>query len=498
MPAVQIDLHGAEVLHLPSQATPITVGPSSVIGLVGAAPNAQAAVAARLVIGEGDAAISITADSAGVAGNDISVEVVATGTDEDLAATYDAATKRVTIQLATDSSGDLEAASNTGALVFAAVNNSVGVAAVVTGALAAGSDGSGSLAAAVAPTPLAGGADQPFPLNTPVLLATSRSAAALGASGSLVDAIHDVWRTSGRYGATIVAVRVDSDGAADIIGTRAAGSGIYALLRARSRTGQQPRLIAAPGLQDDTVTAALETVAEELHGTAVVTLSQATAALAITGKPATGHVYACWPKLAIYDGAAGRVRSRPADGLVLGLIARNDREESYAASPSNRRLYDVLRTAVDVDWQVDSRASTANLLSRAYITTAIRREDGLYLWGNRLLDGELISHRRTRFLVGDALLSYVVDYIDRNVDVPFVEFILQKMNSFLRTQTLARKLSGGRAWFDPQYNTADTLSSDRVTFSFELGLYNVAEQITFRSSVSTDYNERIIEQLTRG
>ena len=231
---------------------------------------------------------------------------------------------------------------------------------------------------------------------------------------------------------------------------------------------------------------------------AVVTLSETTAAAAITGKPANCHVYACWPKLTIFDGALGRTRDRPADGLVLGLIARNDREESYASSPSNRRLYDVLRTAVDVDWQIDSRTAAANLLSRAYVTTAIRREDGLYLWGNRLLDGELVSHRRTRFLVGDALLQYVVDYVDRNVDVPFVEFILQKMNGFLRTQTLARKLSGGRAWFDPQYNTVDTLSADRVTFSFELGLYHVAEQITFRSSVGTGYNERIIEQLTRG
>ena len=599
MPSVSIDLHGAEVLHLPSQATPITVGPSSIVGLVGAAPNAQAAVAARRVIGTGNAAFTITADTAGVAGNDISVAVVAESGS--LAVAYDADSQRVTITLAGGGSTANE--------IIAAANGAGAVSAVVTAVRAAGSDGSGSLTAAIAAAPLAGGADEPFPLDTPVLLTGARAATRLGASGSLPEAIADVWRTSGRYGATIVAVRVADDTAAAIIGSRtgvaasrtigagdaaltitadAAGvagnditveivaevsrarraiswdaaaskltirpvtnsgsvvqsseyassiiasinssaapvtatsggtgadvvaaaaatrltggrdplSGLYALLAARSRTGQQPRLIAAPGRQDNAVTSALETVAEGLHGVAVVTLDAASAAAAIALDVSAEHVYACWPKLVIYDSALGRTRDRPMDGLVIGTIARNDREESYAASPSNRRLYDVLRTAVDVDWQIDSRTATANLLSRAYVTTAVRRDGGsLYLWGNRLRDGELISHRRTRFLIGDALLSYVVDYIDRNVDVPFVEFILSKMNGFLRTQTLAKKLTGGRAWFDAQYNTVDTLSADHITFSFELGLYNIAEQITFRSSVSTDYNERIIEQLTRG
>lgn len=71
------------------------------------------------------------------------------------------------------------------------------------------------------------------------------------------------------------------------------------------------------------------------------------------------------------------------------------------------------------------------------------------------------------------------------------------MNGYLRSQVLAGNIASGRAWFDDQYNTADTLAANRVTFSFELGLHAIAEQITFRQSTLPVGND-IIRQLTAG
>ena len=484
-----IDLHGAEVLRLQNRTVPVTVGAASVVGLVGAAPNARRAVAASLVVGEGASAIRVTADTAGVAGNGISVAVVAgaaTATRA-LGAAYSAATKRITVTLGRASG----ASSGTAAQAVTAIN---GIAGKIFTAVAAGA-GTGTMVAAPAAN-LAGGADDPAPLDTPILINTQAAAAVFGAGGSLPLAIADVWRTSGRFGATIVAVRVADDTAAKIVGARGAGTGIYALLRSESRTGQRPRLIAAPGAQDDTVSTALETVAEDLRGIGVVTIDAASASAAISAKHGS-HLYAVWPKIRILDAAAGGEVDRPADGLVIGHIVRVDREEGWQASPSNRRMWDVIRPSVVVDWALDSRTATANLLSRAHIATLIRRRTAPYLWGNRLLDGELISHRRVRALVGDALLHWIADWIDRNVDVPFVEHVTGRLNGFLRTQTLRRRISGGRAWFDPEFNTVDTLGANQVTFSFEIGLYGVAEQMTFRQAVSDVYNERLIAELTQ-
>ena len=610
----RIDLHGAEVLHLPDQTAPIAVGPSSIVGLVGAAPGAQAAknasltvgqgnaallfsavgnvaaVASRLIVGQGNAALLFTAVAAGAAGDTITVAFADPGGNNQ-ALTIAVAGRAITVSLATDAAGDI---TTTGAELLAAwAGAAPGAAAaralagiahaqgstgadVVTAAartalaggmdardlsgkagnsitieierpaganqpltvsvdgraiaisLATGADGAvtttamllkagydavaaavalatlahaggstgADIASPIALTALAGGEDEPYPLNTPAVVNNPAAAARLGSNGSLPAALADIWRTAGRTGATVVVVRTADDDEATIIGTRAAGTGVYALLSAEAETNFKPRLIAAPALKTTALALALEAVADELRAIPVVALDGAAYADALASRRSLAHCYAVWPDFRVFDAATGALADRSAAALTVGHIVRVDNEESYAASPSNRRLRDVAGTTVPVDWQLDSRSSTANLLSRAFIATAINRRGGLHLWGNRLADGELITHRRVRHIIGDALLDFIVDYVDRDVDVPFVEHVLERMNLFLRSRTLRGIITGGRAWFDAAYNTADTLAANQVTFSFDLGLKAVAEQITFRQSVSGVYNARIIDQLT--
>ena len=491
----QIDLHGAEVIELPNQATPVTVGPTSVVGLVGAAPGAEGADSASLVIGAGDAGVKATAAATGPDGNAIQVAFIVAGNSAALLVTHDTDTNLITVNVATSVAG---AAQSTAAQIVAAWGAVAAVTAVATLALAAGSSGA-SVVGALAASNLTGGQDDPFPVNTPVLINTSAQARRLGATGELVKAINDVWRTSGRFGAIIIAVRTATDTGGDITGTRAAMTGIYALLRASSRTSYKPNLIGTTAVRTAGVIAALEAVGNDLRAIPVVALDAMTASDALTAVAGLGRVYAVWPSVVISDGGVETVRNPV--GLVLGHIVGNDRLYNVADSPSNRKLSDVLRTDVDVDWELESRTSTANILSRAFIATAIRRRDGLYLWGNRLADGELITHRRVRYAVREALLAFIVDYIDRDVDVPFVEFILGKINKFLRDRSLPgsrRLLTGGRGWFDAAENTADTLGVNQVSFSFDLGLFNLAEHLRFVESVTGIYNERIIDELAGG
>ena len=493
--ATQMDLHGAEVIALDNQATPITVGPGSIVGLVGSAPDAAGAVAAALVIGAGNAAVKAAAVASGNDGNDVSVEVVVAGNNTPLAVTYTAADKRIKVQLATDGSGD---ATSTAAQVVASWGTDAAVAAVATLKLAAGSDGTGTMGA-LAASKLAGGEDDPFPPNKPFLVNTSAIARKLGARGELTLAIADVWRTAGKFGAIVVAVKTDDDAEASITGARAAKTGIYALLDAASRTGQKPNLIGTTAQKTAGVITALEAVGRDLRAIPVTGLDAADASAALTASSGNDLIYTVWPDLVI--SAAGVETVRNPVGLVMGHIVGNDRAHNISDSPSNRRLNDVLRTAVDIDWELESRTSTANILSRGYVTTAVRRKKGLFLWGNRLAGGELIAQRRVRYAVREALLAFIVDYIDRRVDVPFVEVILGKMNKFLRDRSLPgsrRLLTGGRAWFDPAENTAETLGANQVSFSFDLGLFNVAEHLRFIETVTGSYNERIIADLVSG
>ena len=481
-----IDLHGAEVKRIARERPPVTVGPSAVIGLVGSAPESRQNAKASIVVGAGTSAFRLTADAVGAAGNDITVALVdPDANSRALAVALDG--KAITVTLATSNTG---AITTTAAQLVAAVNGNAAAAALVTAASV--TTGAGRTAAAPA-APLAGGADAAFPEGRPELITTAARAAALGSSGGLAEAVRDVWRTAGPGGATIVAVRTADDSAGALAGDSGDKTGVHALLNAESLTGQRPRLIAAPGAQADAVTNALQAVAKALRGLAVTTVDEADAAAAASGGPDLSHVVACWPKLVVVEDGAEKVR--PADALVLGHVARTDREFSFAASPSNRLMLGVLRTEKPVDWAVDSRTSAANVLNRGHVVTAVRRGAGVWLWGNRCSDGTLIPKRRADDIIADRLLDSVQDYIDRRVDLPFVEHVLGRLNAYIRNLVVAGHVRGGRAWFDGAHNSAEDLAASRVTFSFEITLHDIAEHIVVRSSVGEIPND-IIRQLT--
>ena len=465
-----VDLHGIEVKRIASPQPPLSVGATSVVGLVGAAPDAIPAAAA-VTIGAGNAAFTLTADAAGLAGDDISISIT-------VGAALDVAVVGKQIQVTA-------AAASTAAQVLAAINADAEANALVTASLPAGSTGASAVAAA-AETSLDGGADG-LVEDTPTLLSTAAQIAELGSAGSLPDAVRDVFRTAGRGGATVVVVRTADDTAAVLAGARAGRTGVYALLAAESETGQRPRLLAAPGAKDAVVTTALQAVAQELRAIGIVTLAGADAAAAINANPDESHIYAVWPELVVSDGAT--LRTRTADGLVCGHIVRTDRQASFAASPSNRQMLGVLRPAVGIEWAIDSRTATANVLNQGNVTTVIRRGNSVYLWGNRLSDGGFITTRRAEDIISDQVAEAALDYLDRRVDLPFVEHILGRLNGYLRNLVVGGHIRDGRAWFDTAFNTQVSLSSGMITFSYEITPNDIAEHIVFRASIGNVPNE---------
>lgn len=481
-----LDLHGAEIVEVQRPPGPITVGASSVVGLVGAAPDASTLAAATLAL----AGIQFTAATGGAAGNTISVRITSPSGDN-AAISIMVTGKAIRINPVTAGGNITSTLQN----LIDAVNSDSAARALVQASLVSGGTGATTAGAAAAEN-LAGGRDDVL-RDIPILIATAADVEALGATGSLPAAVRDVFLTAGDLGATVIAVRTADDTPASLAGTAGPPrTGAYALLDAEARTGQTPRLLAAPGAADAAVTTALAAVAADLRAIAVVSADGATRADAITAAPDTENVYAVWPRLVIST-PDGETVARPADALVCGHIARVDRDESFAASPSNRVMRGVLRAATPVAFRLDDRSSDANLLNRAHVATFVRRGASIYLWGNALSDGELLAGRRARSIIGDELTSFVRDYVDRRVDIPFVEHILGRMNSYLRTQVLAGHIASGRAWFDSAYNTSATLNTNRVTFSFALGLNAIAEQITFRQTVVSASSE-IIRQLTAG
>lgn len=101
--------------------------------------------------------------------------------------------------------------------------------------------------------------DTAFPLDTPILLYTNDAAArtALGATGTIPDAIIGISAQLITAAAKVVIVRVDDDASALtqiglLIGSEASRTGMWALLDAPEDLGVTPRLIIVPGYTSQT------------------------------------------------------------------------------------------------------------------------------------------------------------------------------------------------------------------------------------------------------
>ncbi|MGS4946630.1 phage tail sheath subtilisin-like domain-containing protein [Meridianimarinicoccus sp. RP-17] len=493
-------LHGVEVIELTTGPRPIRTLRSSVIGIVGTAPGAAGATAASLALGlvAANSGLTVTAVTAGADGNGIAITVVNPATASQTLAVSVTGTD-ITVTLGTDGTG---APDSTADEVSGAIAGDVDAAALVTVTNAAGSDGSGILAPSIR-TRLAGGSDEPFPVNTPVLVAGSRrEAAALGDTGTLPAALDGIFDQGG---AAVVVVRVaegadDPATTANVIGGVNTGTGnlegVHALLAAEGALGVQPRILCATGWthqRDGTanaVVAEMVGIAERLRAV-IVADGPSTIdadAIAYRGDWGSDRVYVIDPFVKV--SRDGVIVTEPASARVAGIIARTDAEQGFWHSPSNKAINGIVGTARPIDFKLGDINSRANLLNEREVTTIIR-ESGFRLWGNRTTSADpkfaFLSVRRTADLIADSLQRAHLWAVDRNITKTYVEDVTEGVNAYLASLQAQGAILGGTCWPDPDLNTPQNIAQGKVFFNFDFRPPTPAEHITFRSEINDDY-----------
>lgn len=349
-----------------------------------------------------------------------------------------------------------------------------------------------------------------FPLNTPVLIANSRSAAALltanagsddGSLPSAIDSILD------QAGAIIVVVRVQKETAetatiAHIVGGVNSGTGhyegVHALLSAESTLGVVPRILIAPGYTHqrpsgnaNPVVSELVGIAERLRAVIIADGPNTTDASAFlaAGDFGSSRVYMIDPWVNKTD-ATGAVVTVPASPCVAGLIAKSDNERGFWWSPSNQNINGIIGIGRPVDFALGDANCRANLLNEQGIATIIR-QDGYRLWGNRTLTDDtkwiFLSVRRTADIINDSLLRAHLWAVDRNITKTYIQDVTEGVNAYLRYLTNIGAILGGKCWADPDLNTPDQIALGKVYFDFDFTPPYPAEHITFRSHLVNDY-----------
>lgn len=256
---------------------------------------------------------------------------------------------------------------------------------------------------------------------------------------------------------------------------------------------------ATVGATANPVVAELLGLANRMRAVIIADGPNTTDAAAITYREDWGspRVYVVDPHVLVWDTEAAMAVAQPASGRVAGTIARMDAEHGFWWSPSNQVLNGVVGIARPIDFALSDPNSVANFLNENEVATIIQA-DGYRLWGNRTTSADpmwaFLSVRRTHDMIYESIEQAFQWAMDRPFSGQLLEDIAGSVNAYLRGLVARGALLGGRVWLDPELNTKDRLMAGQLFLNFDNEAPAPLERLTFRAYRNAGYYEELVAQ----
>lgn len=274
--------------------------------------------------------------------------------------------------------------------------------------------------------------------------------------------------------------------------------GVHALLAARSELALTPRLLIAPGFTDQqAVVTEMLPIAETLKGVVIADGPSTTDSAALAYREVFGseRLYLIDPRCKVWDTLAAGYSFQESSARVAGLIAKSDNDRGFWWSPSNQEIGGIVGTERPVSFAFNDPNTRANYLNENEVATIVCQE-GYRLWGNRTCSADpkwaFLSVRRTADMINESLMMVHLWAVDRNITRSYVEEVSEGVNAYLRHLIAVGAIVGGKCYVDPELNTPDQIQDGKVYFDFEFTPPYPAEHITFRSHLINDYLVEVI------
>lgn len=259
----------------------------------------------------------------------------------------------------------------------------------------------------------------------------------------------------------------------------------------------------ALGTVANPVVAELLGLAERMRAMIAVEGPNTTKEAAITYRDDWGsdRIMVIDPFVQVWKGAG--VVTQPASARVVGLQAKIDNSKGFWHSPSNHVLNGVIGIARPIDWALNDRETEANYLNENHVTTIIRdyEHGGFKLWGNRVTSGDTLklfwSVRRTHDMIIESIELATLTYIDRPFSLQAMLDVAETVNSYLRSLRARGAILGGRVWLNPELNTPDQLAAGKLFVSYDAEGPAPMEHIIFEFNRNTGYYRELTEQAAR-
>ena len=298
--------------------------------------------------------------------------------------------------------------------------------------------------------------------------------------------------------------------AADVAGTAAGRTGVYALLDADGETGYRPGLIGAPGYSGAVTGvapnvaapagSALQTVGDRMRaGFAIEAAADGSladdTALRELFSSRRGYLVSPWASRVV-DGAA---TSEPGTVQALAAMAANelDAARGYWFSPTGVRLPQMVATSRPIDWGISDKLSEANLLNEQHIATFVRSGGVFILWGDRSLSEEdkwkFWSVGRVADVLAETLIRAHVAFVSRPYDADYWRTVAGNANAILRGMRQRGAIRYGRC-IRSDRNTPQTEDDGHAIWRIEFDPAPPTERLTFELALTRD-PDRVVEEI---
>lgn len=343
-----------------------------------------------------------------------------------------------------------------------------------------------------------------FPLDKPVLLTNVRNAIGkAGTTGTLKNSLQAI---VDQCDPIVVVVRVAEGTGADaeaiaasltsnVIGSVSGGTytGMQALLAAQAQLGVKPRILGAPGLDNQAVTTALVSVAQKLRAMVYASVwdcANVSAAMLYRDEFGARELMLIWPDFVAWNTSSNTSEPASAVARALGLRAKIDEETGWHKTLSNIAVNGVTGLSKDVYWDLQDPNTDAGLLNAAEVTTLVK-SNGYRFWGSRTCSDEPLfafeSATRTAQVLADSIADAMMWAIDKPMHPSLIRDIIETINAKFRELKALGYIIDGSAWYDETVNTSTTLADGKLYIDYDYTPVPPLENLQLRQRITDRY-----------
>ncbi len=462
-------LHGIETLEIDDGIRPIQVVKSSIIGLIGTAPDAEVAT------------FPLNTPVLLAGAQRKAAKLGAAGTLKDACdAIFDQVGATVVVVRVADGTTEAERLSNI-----------IGDSAMMTGVWA-------------------------FLRAQSELGITPRLLIAPGFTGTRPQGVAQIDLSDGGSGYTEASVALSGGGGSGAAATAVIEGGVVKAIKiSRAGTGYTAaptvaitgngtgaKATAIPGATANPVVAELLAVAKRSRAIVIADGPNTTNEAAVVYRNDWGsdRLYLVDPHVMVWDTGTKSAVAQPASARVAGAAALRDKEKGFWWSPSNQVLTGVTGIARPIGFALTDANSEANYLNKHEVATIVY-QDGYRLWGNRTTATDplwaFFSVRRTADMIYESIEQAMLWAMDRPFSVQLLRDIEGSVNAYLRSLVAKGALLGGTAWLDAELNTSDQLQQGILYIDFDIEPPAPLEHLVFRAHRNAGYYDELINPVTQ-